>query len=113
MPDILVEPERFSGEKSKILVLAASNKTHLSFLTNIMSDSKIKKDAPSRVSYQLTQDKKINLCVAIARYQGHGKLNYGDLTKISEALQISDTAVLKFAERLQAIKPPCRIVKSN
>ena len=47
MPDILVEAEHFAGEKFKILVLAASNKTHLSFHTNNMSNSEIKEDAPS------------------------------------------------------------------
>ena len=76
-----------------------------------MSDSEIKEDALSRASYQLTKDEKMNLCVAIARYQGHGKLAQGDLTKISQAFQVSDTAVSKFAKRLEAGKPPCWIVK--
>ena len=76
-----------------------------------MSDSEIEEDAPSRVSYQLTEDEKMNLCVAIARYQGHGKLARGNLTKISEAFQVSDTAVSKIAKRLEAGEPPCRIIK--
>ena len=88
MPDTYIEAEHWGGEKSKILVLAASNENHLSFLTNSMSDSKIKEDALSRVSYQLTQDKKMNLCIAIARYQGHGKLAQGDLTKFFQAFQV-------------------------
>ena len=113
MPDILVEPELGEGEKSMILVLTLRNETHLPFVIKSMSDPEIEEEAPERGSYQLTTDQKIDLVVLIARYQGHGNLARGDLTKISEALHVSDTAVSKFAKRLKAGERPSQVVKSR
>ena len=78
-----------------------------------MSDPDVEEDGPQRASYQLTVDQKINLCVLIARYQAHDNLACGDLTKISQAFGVSDTAVSKFAKRLKAGEPASRIVKSR
>ena len=78
-----------------------------------MSDAEVKDEDPGRGSYQLTTNQKIDLVVLIARYQGHGNLARGDLTKILEALHVSDTAVLKFAKRLKAGERPSQVVKSK
>ena len=78
-----------------------------------MSDSDVKEEAPERASYQLTVKQKIDLCVLIARYQGHDNLVCSNLKKISQAFGVSDTAVSKFAKRLKAGKRASQIVKSK
>ena len=66
-----------------------------------------------RVSYQLTVEQRINLLVEILKWQGHRVLARGNWQKITEAKSVSDTAVSKFAKRLQAVEPPHKIVWSN
>ena len=78
-----------------------------------MPDPTTAVDPFERVSYQLTMDQRIDLCVLIARCQGTGDLKRGDKKKISEALNVSDTAVSKFAKRLKDGKPASKIVKSR
>ena len=78
-----------------------------------MPDPPIDVEPFQRVSYQLTLDQRIDLCVLIARYQGHHDLKRGDKKKISEALNVSDTAVSKFAKRLKDGEPASQVVKSR
>ena len=67
--------------------------------------------APARAGRQLTVDEKIDLLVLIAHHSVDGKLPVGGRQKIQEAKNISITAILKYAKRLQAGKPAHEIVK--
>ena len=79
-----------------------------------MADAPAGDEPPNRGSYQLTEDQRIDILVAIALEAKDGEVPRGVKPKIAKAFSILHTAVSYFANRLLAgDKPASQIVRSK